>query len=159
MFYFTPLTQQVYNSINICRCYEEKESKCRIVNGGYKMNSKEMLKYKNWAVVGASADESSFGYKIYKKLELHGYRIFLVSPKYDTIGEHPVYKSIKDIEEKIDVVEFVVNPTIGLKVLKECIELGIDKIWLQPGTRSEELIKEAEEHGINVIQSCVLVEL
>lgn len=135
------------------------ESEACIVNGGNAMDSKEMLTYRNWAIVGASADESSFGYKIYKKLEKHGYRIFLVSLKYDTIGEYPVYKSIKDIKEKIDVVEFIVNPTIGMKVLKECIELGIDKIWLQPGTRSEELVKEAEEHDISVIKSCVLVDL
>lgn len=123
------------------------------------MNAQEMLGFKNWAIVGASAVESSFGNKIYKRLEKHGYRIFLVSPNYEVIAEHPVYKSIKDIKEKIDVVDFVVNPKIGIKIVKECIELGVDKIWLQPGTRSEEIIKEAEEHGIDVIQSCVLVEL
>lgn len=123
------------------------------------MNSKEMLDYKNWAVVGASSDEKRFGYKIFKKLEAHGYRIFLVSANYEQIEEYPVYKSIKDIKEKIDVVEFVVNPSIGHKILAECIELGIDKIWLQPGARSEALVNEAEKHNISVVQSCVLVEL
>ncbi len=118
-----------------------------------------MLGYKNWAVVGASDKQGSFGYKIVKKLEAHGYNLFLVSPNYDTIGNYPVYKSIKDIKEKIDVVQFVVNPRIGTAVVKECIEIGIDKIWLQPGTRSEEIINEAQENGITVIQSCVLVEL
>jgi len=43
--------------------------------------------------------------------------------------------------------------------LKECIELGIENIWLQPGTRSEEIHNLAKKNDINVVNSCVLVEL
>ncbi|HCX04760.1 MAG TPA: CoA-binding protein, partial [Clostridiales bacterium] len=69
------------------------------------------------------------------------------------------YPSLRDLDEEVDVVNFVVNPSIGIEILKECIELGIKNIWLQPGTRSQEIKDLARENEINVVNSCVLVEL
>jgi len=60
------------------------------------------------------------------------------------------------VPQKPWVVNFVVNPKIGTNVLEDCIALGIRKIWLQPGTVSEELLKRAADHQILVVQACVL---
>jgi predicted CoA-binding protein len=123
------------------------------------MKAKEMLNMKKWAVVGATQNCEAFGYKIFKALQNHGYTVYPVSPKYDEIDGVKAYKSLKDVPEKVDVVDFVVNPKVGMSVLDEIIELGIENIFLQPGTRGPEIIKKAEENKVNVAQSCVLVEL
>ncbi|HOQ17124.1 MAG TPA: CoA-binding protein [Defluviitaleaceae bacterium] len=121
--------------------------------------SQELMKKKIWAVVGATTDPDKYGYKIYKALKEAGYKVYPISPKYEEIDGDKAYKSLRDLPEKPEVVDFVVNPKIGIEVVKECAELGIENIWLQPGTVSEEILEYAKTHGINVVQACVLVAL
>ena len=64
-----------------------------------------------------------------------------------------------DYDGVIDVVDFVVNPKIGIKILDDVIAKGIKRILLQPGTADGALIAKAEANGIEVLQSCVLVLL
>lgn len=123
------------------------------------MSAHPWLEYKNWAVVGASQDTSRYGYKIVKKLEKKGYNALPVTPKYEDIEGTKAYPTIMDIDEHVDVVNFVVNPHIGLKVLDECIRKGVKRIWLQPGTQSDELIRKAVDNGIEVVDACILVVL
>ena len=121
--------------------------------------SEKMLDLENWAVVGASDKHETFGYKLYKKLKDYEYNVYPINPNCSTVDGDETYPSLMDLDSKVDVVNFVVNPTKGIEVLKECIELGIKNIWLQPGTRSTEIQEMAKENGINVVNSCVLVEL
>ena len=121
--------------------------------------SDKMLDMETWAVVGASDKHQTFGYKLYKKLKNYEYNVFPINPNCISIDGNETYPSLKDLDEKVDVVNFVVNPKTGIEVLKECIELGIKNIWLQPGTRSEEIHDLAQANDINVVNSCVLIEL
>ncbi|WP_058486797.1 CoA-binding protein [Defluviitalea phaphyphila] len=123
------------------------------------MTPKELMKKKVWAVVGATIDKEKYGYKIYKELKEAGYKVYPISPKYEEIDGDKVYKSLSDLPEKPEVVDFVVNPKIGIGVVEECAKLGIKNIWLQPGTVSEDLLNLAKEKGINAVEACVLVAL
>lgn len=123
------------------------------------MTPEQLMEKKIWAVVGATIDQEKYGYKIYKALKDAGYTVYPVSPKYDEIDGDKAYKSLGDLPQKPEVVDFVVNPKVGLGVVKECAELGIKNIWFQPGTVSDELLTLAEEKGINAVQACVLVAL
>lgn len=121
--------------------------------------AEKMMKLKTWAVVGATQDVEKFGYKIYKRLKDKGYNVYPISPKYDTIDGDKVYKSLGDLPEKPEVVDFVVNPKVGFKIIEQCHELGIKNVWLQPGTVSEEILEFAKNNEINVAQACVLVAI
>lgn len=122
------------------------------------MNPKQLLEqYRNWAVIGVTADEQKYGYRIYKRLKEKGYCTYGVSPKYDTIDGDPIYKSLKDIHQPIDVVVFVVNPKFCLPYLDEMKELDIQYAWMQPGTYNNETIKQIQERKLDMVQACVLV--
>lgn len=124
------------------------------------MIKKEMLDKKNWAVVGATPNKDKFGYKIWKKLIEHKYNTYGVNPKYDSIDDIKVYKSLKDIGGKIDVVDMVVSPKITLNVLDEAKELGIEYIWFQPGTFNGEVIRKAKKLDFKILYNdCVLATL
>ena len=64
------------------------------------------------------------------------------------------------MEELPDIVNFVVPPTIAMKVVQEAVELGIEYLWFQPGSESDEL--ETWLKGTNgikyLINSCIMVE-
>lgn len=124
------------------------------------MNMHDLFNLKNWAVVGATQDTSKFGYKVYNKLKRHGFNVFPINPKQDEIEGVKCYKSLRDIEENIDVISLIVNPGIGIEVIDIAKEKGIKNVWCQPGAESKELIEKAQSYGINIIYNeCVLVEL
>lgn len=115
-----------------------------------------MFQYKNWAVVGDVLNEGKFACSIAKKLERKNYNVFKVNPRSD---DPQVYKSLKDIKDKVDVVDLVITPTVGIDVVKEACDLGIDKIFIQPGAGSNEIRNYCKNKGVRVYEGCVLVEL
>mgnify|MGYP000252838302 CR=1 FL=1 len=124
------------------------------------MNLKEKtIELKNWAIVGATDKKDKFGYKIPKKLKENNYNVFPVNPKLDKIDDFKCYHTLSSIEAEIDVVDMVVNPKIGIKVMKEINKLGIKYVWLQPGTRSQEIRDFAAENDIQLVESCIYARL
>lgn len=123
------------------------------------MTPEELMKKKIWAVVGATTHTDKYGYKIYKELKEAGYIVYPISPNYNEIDGDKAYRSLSDLPEKPEVVDFVVNPKIGIGVVEECAKLGIKNIWLQPGTVSNEILNLAKEKDINAVEACVLVAL
>lgn len=119
----------------------------------------DLLNMRTWAVVGANNNPQKFGYKIYRKLKDNGYIVYPVNPKYELIDGDKCYPNLSSLPEKPDVVEMVVSPQYGKDILKEASELGIQNVWLQPGTCDTEILELLENCGQNGIQGCVLVEL
>lgn len=115
----------------------------------------EMVKLKNWAVVGARDDNTKFGYKIPMRMLNHDYNVFMVNPKLSEIEGKKVYKSLSDIEEKIDVIDMVVNPQAAIEILDEAKSLGIKNIFFQPGTFDEKTLSHAKELGLNYVTGCI----
>lgn len=117
------------------------------------------LKLRTWAVVGASTDPERTSYRIVERLRDRGYQVLPVSPRYEEVLGLPCYPSITALPVRPDVVDMVVNPAIGLPILREIAAAGITHVWLQPGAESEALHRFGAERGIAVIDACVLVAL
>lgn len=112
-----------------------------------------------FAVVGVSRNPSKFGYIIYQDLKRKGYKVYPINPNATMINGDKSYGSLSELPIKPDVVDMVVPPEVALEVVKECYELGIHKVWLQPGAESDEVIDFCYDHDIEVIYGmCVMVE-
>ena len=119
----------------------------------------EFLSHKTWAVIGVSSNSAKYGYKVYNKLKKAGYSVYAINPKLESIDGDPCYPSLAALPTKPDAVSVIVPPKVTEQVIKDCIELGISRIWMQPGSESEDAIRNGEEHGINVIHDqCVLIQ-
>jgi hypothetical protein len=123
------------------------------------MTEEMMLDKKVWAVVGANDNPEKYGNMIYKKLRAKGYKVYPVNPKYEIIEGDQCYKDLTSLPEKPEVIDMVVSPKRGIPVINEAAELGIENIWLQPGTYNDELMDLIEKKGLNAVQACVLVAL
>lgn len=112
-----------------------------------------------FAVVGASRNPEKYGHQVFKDLMKAGYKVYPINPNADEILGVKCYPSLKDLPEKPDVVDLVVPPQITEKVIRECKELGIRMIWMQPGSESEDAIKFCKENGMDVVHGvCVMIE-
>jgi len=118
-------------------------------------------KLRRWAIVGASPDQQKFGNKIYRDLRNAGYKVFAVNPSYREVEGDKCYGSLTEVsaEEKPDVVDLVIPPKATIKIIDECISLGLNRVWFQPGSESPEAIKKAEDAGISVVSdACIMVK-
>ena len=119
----------------------------------------DFLNHNTWAVVGVSNNQTKYGYKVYNQLKKTGYSVFAVNPRLESIDGDPCYSSLSVLPMLPDAVSVIVPPKITEQVIQDCINLGIKRVWLQPGSESREAIRNGEVHGITVIHDhCVLVQ-
>ena len=118
----------------------------------------EFMAQKKFAVVGATNNPEKYGNQIVKNLKSRGYEVYPVNPKLKEVEGVTCYPAIADIPVKIDIVDFVVPPGVTETILKQCLELGLDRIWLQPGSESEAAIEFCNENNMKVVHSvCVMM--
>jgi len=61
-------------------------------------------------------------------------------------------------QKRFAIVDFVVPPEVTETTLKECKKLGLDRIWLQPGSESETAITYCHENNLKVVHDvCVML--
>ncbi len=123
------------------------------------MTPEKLMELKKWAVVGVKQDEDQYAYKIYQILKENGYTVYPVNPKADQIDGDKCYPKVSDIPGPVDVVDMVVNPLTGRKLLDSIAEKNIKYLWLQPGSHDEGFIKELEERGFIYVRDCILARL
>jgi uncharacterized protein len=106
---------------------------------------------RKFAVIGATDNTEKYGNRIFKNLKDRGYEVYPVNPKLEELDGIPVYHTLSDVPVKVDVVDFVVPPAVTIEILKECNKLGLKKIWLQPGSESEDAIKYCQDNDMTVL--------
>ena len=120
---------------------------------------KDFLKQKRFAVIGSFRNESKYAYQILKALKDKGYEVYPVNPRLKKVEGLTCYISVKDIPVICDVADIVTPPAVTERIVRECKEKGITRVWLQPGAESNEAIKFCKENDINVVYNlCVMME-
>ncbi|MCL6431477.1 MAG: CoA-binding protein [Anaerolineae bacterium] len=119
----------------------------------------DLINRRVWAVVGVSADPAKFGYRIFRSLREAGYRVYGVNPNAREIDGQTIYPSLAALPERPEVVDIVVPPPVTERIVRECAELGLCRVWMQPGAESDSAIRFCQEHGIAVVYgACAMVE-
>ncbi len=111
------------------------------------------------AVVGLSANWYRPSFFAAKYMQEHGYRVIPVNPSYPEILGEKCYPSLKDIPEKIDIVDCFRKSEDIEPIAKQAIEIGAKVLWMQLGVMNEKAAKLAREAGLEVVQDrCVKIE-
>jgi predicted CoA-binding protein len=112
-----------------------------------------------FAVVGVSRNPAKYGHQVYKDLKEAGYVVYAVNPNIDEVLGDRCYHSLSELPEKPDVVDTVVPPKVTEKIVEECKELKIERVWMQPGSESEHAINFCTRNDIKVVHDvCVMVK-
>lgn len=116
---------------------------------------------KTIAMVGASTNWARPSFFAMKYLQAKGFRVIPVNPGaagQDLLGEK-VYATLKEIPEKIDMVDvFRASEHVG-PIADEAIAIGAKVLWLQLGVVNEDAARKAEAAGIKVVMNrCPKIE-
>ena len=113
-------------------------------------------------MVGASGDKTKFSYGVLRQLSEIGYDILPINPnpKITEIRGLRVYRSLKEIDKQIDMVE-VFRPRNELYgIAEQAIEVGAKVLWGQIGVYDDKAAELAEAAGLKVIMNrCPKIEL
>ena len=120
-------------------------------------NDKFFNKNSIFTIVGATDNHDKYGYKVFMDLKNKGYKVHPINPKLSEIEGVKCFSSIKDLEVKPDIVVMVVPPKVTEEIIKQVFDLGIKKVWMQPGSESEISISYCEKNNIEVVHNaCVM---
>ncbi len=122
---------------------------------------KEYLeKYSNIAIVGASPNPEKDSNKVTKYMIDAGYNVFPIYPKEDTILGQKVYRSLAEIDKKVDIVVVFRKPAAVTAIADAVIARGdVDILWTQLEIVNNEAAEKAKDAGVNVVQNlCIKIE-
>ena len=113
------------------------------------------------AMVGASSNWNRPSYFVMKYLQGKGYRVIPVNPGTagkEQLGEK-IYASLRDIPEKVDMVDvFRASDQVG-PVMDDAIAIGAKVVWMQLGVRNDEAAAKGEAAGLEVVMNrCPKIE-
>lgn len=127
-------------------------------------NNEEIIEiFKNTktiAVAGLSPDALKASNMVAVYLQNAGFKVIPVYPKEDIILGEKVYRTIKEIPFKIDMVNIFRKPDAIAAIVDEAIARGdVDTVWTQLGLVNNEAAAKAKEAGLKVVQNkCTKIE-
>lgn len=116
---------------------------------------------KTIAMVGASPNWNRPSYFAMKYLQDKGYRVIPVNPGavgQEILGEK-VYASLREIPEKVDMVDIFRASEFAPPIADDAIAIGAKVLWMQLGVRNDAAADKAEKAGLTVVMNrCPKIE-
>ncbi len=114
---------------------------------------------KTIAVVGISRNPYKTSHSIAQFLRRVGYTVYGVNPNMDReIEGIKVYKSLRDIDGKIDIVNVFRRSEDIPEIIDDVLAVNPKVLWLQLGIQNDVAVKPVKEKGIITIQNtCIMV--
>jgi predicted CoA-binding protein len=108
------------------------------------------------AVAGVSRGGQSPANAIYNKLKREGHTVYALNPNADRVEGDQAYPNVNATPHKPDGVVIVTNPELTDKIVHECVEAGIPRIWIHSSfahgsSMNDAAVQYGQEHGVQVI--------
>lgn len=121
-----------------------------------KQAASEFLAHKRIAVTGVSRSSEPHGANVvYKRLRDRGYAVVAINPNADEVEGDRCYADLKSAPGPIEGVVIGTSPDHAEATMRECVDLGIERVWMHrgpgPGSVSQAATRYGREHGVTVI--------
>lgn len=115
---------------------------------------------KTIAIIGCSPNTDKASNRVANYLKNAGFKIVPVYPKEDEILGEKVYRTLREIPFKVDMVDIFRKPDVIGKVIDSAIERGdVDCVWTQLGLVNNIAAQKAVDAGMKVVQNhCTKIE-
>lgn len=111
------------------------------------------------AVVGLSDNPSRASHRVSAYLQERGYRIVPVNPGATEVLGEKAYPSLREIPDKVDIVNIFRRPEAVPAIVEDAIAIGAGAVWMQLGIVHDEAARRACDAGIPVVMDrCIMLE-
>jgi predicted CoA-binding protein len=111
------------------------------------------------AVVGLSANWYRPSYFAAKYMQEHGYRVIPVNPQYREVLGERCYASLRDVPEKVDMVDVFRRTADVMPVAEDAVAVGARVLWQQLGVKNLAAAELARARGMDaVMDRCMKIE-
>ena len=112
------------------------------------------------ALVGATNDTTKYGNIILRDLVSKGYTVIPANPRAKSVEGIPACADLREAREKgAALVVYVIPPKLTLESLAQARELGMKKVWVQPGAGDEAVREYLDANSFEyLMDACVMVE-
>ena len=112
------------------------------------------------AIVGASANPARASHEVWSYLKsASSYDLYLVNPTISEVDGTPVYPSLADLPVVPDLVDVFRRREHLPTVLEDAIQVGAKVLWLQLGLWHEQVARDGEAAGLQVVMDrCLKVD-
>ena len=111
---------------------------------------------KSVAVLGYSAKEDRPSHWISNYLVEQGFRVYRVNPILESTPEVPIFRSLTELPETVDIVDVFRAPEHLPAIVEEVIAHGATVVWMQPGAEDEDAAAQARAGDVEaVVGACI----
>lgn len=111
------------------------------------------------AVVGLSPNPLRPSHGVAAYLQRAGYRIIPVNPTCAEVLGERCFASLRDIPEKVDIVDCFRRSEEILPLARDAIAIGAKALWMQLGVQHDEAAALARAAGLTVVSNrCLKIE-
>jgi predicted CoA-binding protein len=111
------------------------------------------------AIVGQSSDHYYSSYDVREYLILQGYTVYGVNPFLDEVEGAPVYDTLADVPEPVDIVDVFRKSDYLMEVVEEAIAIRAKTVWAQLDVVDDFAARRALDAGLNFAQNlCIRTE-
>jgi predicted CoA-binding protein len=121
-----------------------------------KTTIEHFIRNKEVALVGASQNQKKWGNMLFRELKKKGYTVYPVNLNATEIEGVKCYPTIGALPPEIRNAIIVLPPEITEQIVKECVQSGINRVWLHKGAggkgaSSKIAIEFCKANGIEVV--------
>ena len=107
-------------------------------------------------MTGVSRNPANHGSNVvYTRLRDRGYEVYAVNPNADEVEGNYCYADLKSVPVDLEWVVIGTKPDTAEDTMRECVELGIPRVWMHrsfgEGSVSPTATIYGREHGLRVI--------
>ena len=109
----------------------------------------EFLANKRIAVTGVSRSAQGHGSNVvYQRLRERGYQVFAVNPIADQVEGDRCYPDLRSIPGGVSAVVIGTRPERAEATIRECVELGIEHVWMHRSIGGGSVSIAATDYGL-----------
>jgi len=113
-----------------------------------KVAATEFLAKKRVAVTGVSRSPKDHGSNVvYRRLRERGYDVFAVNPNADEVEGDRCYHDLGAIPGGVDWVVIGTRPETADASMRECLDLGIKRVWMHRRSGREACLRRPRPSG------------
>ncbi len=118
-------------------------------------HARDFLKLRRIALVGLSHDEKDFSRYVFRELARRGIDVVPVHPGLKEAEGRPCFGRLQDVKPPVDGALIMVHPQHADRVLADCLEAGVKRVWFHrgagKGAGDERAFAFCPTHGIEAV--------